>query len=288
MRARADVKYGRPQFRTTVWPGMVIPPPKLRSIADVEIVDDWILWPVQDPRRPATAELPTDFYLRELMDLQCDDLEAIKDLISKFGSFSSYKLEDLDGEATHLADSTQIELPDDDYYENGYHRSNLTVHLEEAQRAIETWIASQIEHGLEDLVEEYATEDALYEAQSALPEYQTMSDLRNHLIDERVEHMGATLNAALKIFSAGIGELSERQPTIYAVSFLQMYNHLTEQATLRRCANEPCSNVFVRQRDRADHGQNRTTGVIYCSHGCARAQAQRQLRRRRKANAAIA
>jgi hypothetical protein len=89
------------------------------------------------------------------------------------------------------------------------------------------------------------------------------------------------MQAALASFSVGLGELADRYPTIYSVSFLQMYNHLAENAEFRRCANETCRLSFVRQRGRAEFGQNRTTGVKYCSRECARAQAQRNLRRRR-------
>jgi hypothetical protein len=44
----------------------------------------------------------------------------------------------------------------------------------------------------------------------------------------------------------------------------------------------PCGKTFVRQRGRAEFGQHRTSGILYC----ARAQPQRQLRRRRKAEQA--
>ncbi|MFD9123567.1 hypothetical protein [Kitasatospora sp. NPDC059571] len=66
------------------------------------------------------------------------------------------------------------------------------------------------------------------------------------------------------------------------MAFLQLYNHLAEGAAVRTCANHNCGRDFVRQRGRANYGQHRTTGVKYCSRECARAQAQRDLRRRRR------
>jgi hypothetical protein len=98
----------------------------------------------------------------------------------------------------------------------------------------------------------------------------------------RLEQLKSSMHAALSSFSIGIGSLTDRRPTIYSVAFLQMYNHIAENATIRECANETCRRAFVRQRGRAEYGQNRTSGIKYCTRECARAQAQRELRRRRK------
>ena len=71
---------------------------------------------------------------------------------------------------------------------------------------------------------------------------------------------------------------------IYAAMCLQLGNHITENATYRRCQNESCDRLFVRQRGRSvparrDH---RTEGVIYCSAACARTQSSREWRRRKR------
>jgi hypothetical protein len=63
---------------------------------------------------------------------------------------------------------------------------------------------------------------------------------------------------------------------------LELFNHIVEGAVYKTCANETCGREFVRQEGRAEHGQHRTSGVKYCSSTCARAQAQREYRRRKQ------
>src|SRR4051794_36634622 len=96
MSTRVDVRYGRPRFRPTVWPERSIAAPPLAPVQAVEVVDDWILWPKQDPSRITAVELPEDFYLRELMELEFDNLDAVAELVSGYGYFCAFELEDLD------------------------------------------------------------------------------------------------------------------------------------------------------------------------------------------------
>jgi hypothetical protein len=75
--------------------------------------------------------------------------------------------------------------------------------------------------------------------------------------------------------------------SLFAVSCLELFNHIVEDAPYRTCANDRCGRLFVRQQGRAVHGQRRTTGVRYCSAYCARSVAQRSYRERQKSGRAL-
>jgi predicted RNA-binding Zn ribbon-like protein len=63
--------------------------------------------------------------------------------------------------------------------------------------------------------------------------------------------------------------------TLYALSCCELFNHVVSGNDFRVCANESCERLFVRDETA------RRRGVLYCSRTCARAQAQREFRRRR-------
>jgi hypothetical protein len=63
---------------------------------------------------------------------------------------------------------------------------------------------------------------------------------------------------------------------------VQLHNLVVDGLEIRRCANETCGRPFTRQRGRALKGQYRTAGVIYCDAACAKAQMQREYRRRNR------
>ena len=64
---------------------------------------------------------------------------------------------------------------------------------------------------------------------------------------------------------------------LHALCCLELFNHVAAANDFPRCANESCARLFVRD-ERA-----RRRGMRYCSRTCARAQAQREFRRRKAA-----
>jgi hypothetical protein len=283
------------RFRTTLWPGTALPQPPLRPFDDVVVDGDWVVWPAQ--RRRREQELPPDFYLRELAELDPGDLEAVAELTRTYGMPFAWDLSDLhlpwdDGPMFERIKKIPLELDDSlggdgmQSLRSGYHRDHIRIHVELAKSAIATWVALQSDGGLEELVSPEVTETALerfHEGNAGQSEWPaSLKDLEELLIEIQIEDLKGALNSALKIYSVGFGDPEAKASTIYSVSFLQMYNHMVERAALRRCANETCQRRFVRQRGRAKFDQHRMEGVLYCSRECARAQAQRELRRRRK------
>jgi len=110
------------------------------------------------------------------------------------------------------------------------------------------------------------------------------------------ESFGRVTDAALRDFHVRVDvevigrkreadhlQVGEVFTTLYSVGILQLVNDLAGGETVRFCANERCGRPFVRQLDRSRFGGHRMIGTIYCSKDCARAQYQREKRRRDKA-----
>jgi hypothetical protein len=241
--------------------------------------------------RRTLVELPPDFYLREFMSVPPDDLEAAADLMRNYGILFSFHQSDIDPEVTEEIFIPRGMPDKDGVARAGFHKDDVALHMNLAQSAIRTWVALQSPDGIEKLTESEAAERDI--ASFINDGYGWPESLHNRegyiavSVFTKVDNLKRELNAALRNISAGIltsyGEEKDKHwLTVYSSCFLQLYNHLAEQAVVKQCANEPCGRPFVRQRGRANFDQYRMEGVKYCSRSCARAQAQRELRRRHK------
>lgn len=258
---------------------------------DTEVDGDWLVWGWPRHKR-VLVELPPDFYLRELMSLPTDDLEAAAELMRNYGILFDFNQSDIDSELTEDLHIPATPPNKGGEMREGLHKDDVKLHLDLAQSSIRTWIALQSDDGIDALAESEATDDGIREFIAdgyGWPErFRNREGYIQLAVFSMIDALKRELNAALRSISAGIlSSYDEDKPkhslSVYSASFLQLYNHLVERATVRWCANEPCQQPFVRQRGRANFDQYRTEGVKYCSRSCARAQAQRELRRRHKA-----
>ena len=229
---------------------------------DAEVKGEWIAWSLR--RLGPSAYLPPDFYLHELMSVDPNDLEAAADLMRTYGSLFAFNQEDLNEEDRE--DLAYLpEGPPDEIGEDGFHADDVRRHLQRAQSSVKTWLALQTDDGLEERVDNEFTDEHFQKwvkvnTEGGANRRRTLDheDFRKFMHDEFLLELESTLNAALSGISVGIEfhpfrDLRHHHAplTIYSASFLQLYNHMAEEATVRHCANEPCGRPFVRQRGRA-------------------------------------
>jgi hypothetical protein len=128
---------------------------------------------------------------------------------------------------------------------------------------------------------------------SALRDYEAYSMRRQGSDDPRSLGMAIVkdvLDRALEPFhvTVAFGDSSDiwaDDPDLFQVLCLALANDIADDADFKHCASETCGRVFLRHRGRAEQGKYHMSGVKYCSVECARAQKQREYRRRNKREA---
>jgi hypothetical protein len=243
----------------------------------------------------------------ELVRVDLDDPKAILRFVECFGplgvAYGNFSLiRDLPGFAEYVLPQLAGSWPggrwgqtDADYTElRGSTPNSLLVETLDEFRLgarcvrdlVRAWGIAVDENPPETVMWESLPQEAVEWNQARLAEYGVELDARTEALDiflRQVLSRGLMpFHPRITYVTADTTDLFDDTP-VYAICCLELYNHIVERATYRRCENEPCGRLFVRQRGRAEQGHYRSEGIKYCSKHCARAKAQRQFRARKAA-----
>lgn len=266
----------KPRFRISTWPGFVVPAPAIRSGESIELLDGWVLyrdngWPPQ--------EVAPELAIRDLQQVDVLDATAVVEFIRAHGMINRT------GESSGLPPGPAFASVPDDAERSArmpVHWTDLSAHLAVAQvlarhvlyhldggRPMQAWE----EIGFSRTDRRVPNDDDV-----AWSWFQGFLDkgLRSFHARVDIEWLAVSDEVGRDIVT-GLEEVG-----LFSVLCVQVLNMLTEELPARRCANDACGMWFVRQTGRAEHGQYRTEGVIYCSKSCAKAQSQREWRRRER------
>lgn len=290
-------------FLLDVWPPQPVSVPPLR-VASLQDSPSGLLVFGRPYSYP--VELPLELYLREIFDLDLDDERAIRGFSQSFGMIAAPGLseitpasEDPGGTRTLLGPQC-FERLRDEWAERSLPASltrgefdnrsfllveEFVVHVRLHRDMVRIWRAHKGEITFDEVVDSWESGD-----------YPVGGLVRGQPVDHQDFQLSGFLarhlHWALRPFHVSVAlrriegqDDDDRSPrwlfSPFAGMCLQLANHIAEKATYHVCENENCGRLFVRQRGRAGAGQHRTEGVKYCSTACTRAQAMRELRRRR-------
>jgi len=267
------------EYRMTVWPGQRVPvgrvlvvPVTVENSGSSETLGDAVSW----------RDVPDELYLRELMDLDLSDARAISAFTATYGV---------------LGRMDWSLVPDPSSKRGGATDPSLIKLQRRLKREAQAWPAGERKRRM--------SKDAIVYHARLLRDCVRLLDARQNGGEAKLESslrlepaelfVPVVLNAGLTAYHVYVDlpdadlhvPYGPPRPNLYSALCLQMANHIAEAAVYRRCANESCGRLFVRQRGRAAGSrERRTEGVRFCSAGCARTQAAREYRRRKGAKGA--
>ena len=294
------------RFRITPWPDRPVPFPDYRSVWPAVLVNDdgSPITDVRSRRMPGSASVYGELYL-ELASVDLSSKEAIVDFADRHGTLG-----------VAMPDPSEPTIGHIFFYEWEAASEEVMNYLWKCRESIEESAPKGIGHfetlmefrwgawALRDMTTAWRIFQGEIEEGEAVWEAPCWASSSNRFalpddVDLGHPHPGTLLDhglrMALRPFSPRVTWLHSDSPaatpygrgsesiSLFSICALELFNHMCENAAYRRCANETCGRFFVRQKGRAVHGQHRTSGVKYCSAECARAQAQRAYRRRKRA-----
>lgn len=297
---------GLERFRITGWPWAdPLPMPLVDRCGPMEVGSDGFVTPVEIDEHTIGALAPRqakdELYLRELRDLDLSSPAAIAAFATEQGSLGGYYWADILPYEWAMDDGLD-DIDGDEFrrhyagWAKGKDFAELwRIRQQGMSREINDWcgvfhpdefrVRARL---LRDMTRIWQCHQGQLHLTDVLMRWE--SDWAGRPGSERqaVErYLLPLLNHGLRPFSQRLVLQTESEVgppkirvSLYSALCLQLANHVSEGGAYQKCAAEACDHLFVRQRGRAKHGQNRTSQVLYCSDRCAKNQAQREYRRR--------
>lgn len=242
---------------------------------------------------------PEELYLRELMELDLADSDAILEFTRRYGRLDGDQWELLGARRWRWRGTPpEIErinellsthaVPKGDF--GGVsHLEVFRVHVRLLRDAVRLWTEATMTGSVREALRRWESFAPPPQDSPARREGVGLraDDDNGYARRQAAEFLVEFLTPALAPyhprfeldFGGGFWQRGVPGPRLHSAMALQLYNHIAEGARYRRCANENCKRIFVRQRDRAQQGRYRTEGSLkYCSRKCAWAAGQRAWR----------
>lgn len=262
-----------PTFRPTVWPAE---PPRVPKVTRPKLEDDPTTGGFRVVDVLGEVDLPPDFVFQELLDLKPDTAEDARHISEEWGLASGTGVRSFDylaGEPPALV-AGQLARWESETGRHLVHPGAVDIHLRTLRRLAGHLLAYLEDRGDEALLAAWESDGGPRPDTAGMAWFWWETYLNRGL---------AAFTVHVRTNPATEALLSLPAVTLYNACCLQLAQYLATEAQVSRCANERCRKPFTRQRGRArdDYGQHRSRGVRYCSHLCAKAQSERDRRRRR-------
>lgn len=288
------------RFRISLWPDQPTGPTNRYYRLALQQHGGWVVFDAADG---GWCDLPDELYLRDTLRVNVADQEQVVDFLASWGQlgdvgapalvWSPVMGGDPDPEWDLGDRPTLTYTPSDDWFDpttrTPMHWTEAAAHLAAVQNAARIWAAYTKHDGQPG----FAANIELTGQPPGRPLNCDASPFTYE--DELVRWLAETLNRAMQpyhvrmvwrgpgVLHSHAGWLNAASPGLYNRLMLQLARHIAEGSAYRTCASETCGEWYVRQEGRSELGQHRSTGTKYCHVSCARAQGNREYRRRQKA-----